>query len=378
MEIGFFSANRKKKKKTVKKKKKGIKFASADDRRIFSGLKFPVWNVPGGCPSLSSIGDLVAIAGDQIELRHLHNGRVLKNLDFFHPNTLQKAVLFLANEQGNDVIVASSSATPPHESIAERRRWAGGRDVAVWRRGTAMWWRVMVALPGARIAAAEDRRVIVVDSGTGADLLAFEGHRTDVSALEPVGDGTVLSADSIGWIRWWSAEDGSQLQERDHGWEVTALALSPCKGKVVVGLNDRDVGVYTFPEWTLLSMTRCHGGDSAVLSVAFSPDGRFFATGGNDSRVNLLCAETGDVLVPYILHKDIVNNVFFSPGSTKLLSSSRDQTVRVFKFFSRWERKVRALFGSVDAGDVHRDALSGVAKRLKRHYELDSMILARC
>lgn len=66
-----------------------------------------------------------------------------------------------------------------------------------------------------------------------------------------------------------------------------------------------------------------------------------------------------------VLHRRCIDMVAFSAGSTTLLSSSGDQNIRVLKFFARWEAKVRAFFGSVEAKDAHRDALSEGRKEVE-------------
>jgi WD40 repeat protein len=341
-----------------------------EEERYLRKLKIRVWNVPGGVPSMSLSDDLIAVAGDRLELRSLLHGRVLKNM-YLPANARFTTLLLLCRDQDHDVVVATTSADCKL-SIVERRNWATARTV--WRREVR--WGAMVELPGSRIAAAEMFRVVVADSRTGAELLAFLGHPVGASALVSAGEGTVLSGSEDGSIFWWSAEDGSQLQERKHQEGVLSLALSPCRSKVAVGTNDRDVQLFHFPEWTRHSIVlRGHGGDCVVHSVAFSPDGRFYASGGSDSRVNLICAETGALLMGLVLHRRCIDTVAFSAGSATLLSSSGDQNIRVLKFFARWEAKVRAFFGSVEAKDAHRDALSGVAKRLKRHFVLDCELI---
>lgn len=348
----------------------------------FLGRKFKtrVWNIPGGVSHSSLSGGHIAVAGDDIEFRSLLHGRVLKTLPLGRPHWACSGLLLLPDSQGNDVIIATMANRSHSEGVVERREWGTSR--IVWRKEAV--WGEMVALPllpglPPRIAAAaSDFSVIVADSMTGVELLAFSGHSCRVTAVFSVGDGTVLSGSDDGSIKWWSGEDGTQLQERDHGEEVICLAVSPCRSKVAVGTDDRDVMLYHFPEWTTLFVVcRAHGGDSAVFSVAFSPDGRFVASGGNDSRVNLICAERGTILMGFSLHRDIVSAVAFSSGGTKLLSSSRDQTIRVLNLFARWEGKVRAFFGSVESRGVHRDALAEVARGLKRHYVLDLDLVKR-
>ncbi|MGE0609512.1 MAG: protein kinase [Pirellulales bacterium] len=74
-------------------------------------------------------------------------------------------------------------------------------------------------------------------------------------------------------------------------------------------------------------------GGSYVQAVAFSPDGQWVATGGNDRRgfVRLWNAETGKPRpVAFKGHEDSVLSVAFSRDGKKLLTSSYDKTARLW------------------------------------------------
>jgi WD40 repeat protein len=78
----------------------------------------------------------------------------------------------------------------------------------------------------------------------------------------------------------------------------------------------------------LLSTLRGHTGE--VYAIAFSPDGRWIASGGGDSTVKVWDSGTEKVVRSFRGHIGIVGSVSFSPDGHRLASGSRDHTIKVW------------------------------------------------
>src|SRR5579871_1471396 len=68
----------------------------------------------------------------------------------------------------------------------------------------------------------------------------------------------------------------------------------------------------------------------AILSIAFSPDGKLLASAGSDKLVRIWSVSTGKVVHTLKGHTDQVNGVAFSPDGKLLASASDDQTARLW------------------------------------------------
>jgi len=68
-----------------------------------------------------------------------------------------------------------------------------------------------------------------------------------------------------------------------------------------------------------------------VNAVAFSPDGRLLASGGDDHKVRLWNPTTGQPIGhPLTGHTGWVLSVAFSPDGHLLASASGDKTIRIW------------------------------------------------
>jgi WD40 repeat protein len=116
---------------------------------------------------------------------------------------------------------------------------------------------------------------------------------------------------------------------RVHG-QCLNVAFSPDARRLATGGEENTVQIWDVQTGDLLQTLRGHSGD--VYTVAFSPDsdGRWLASAGEDSTVKVWDSHTGKPVRNFRGHIGLVSSVAFTPDGRRLISGSRDRTVKIW------------------------------------------------
>lgn len=236
-----------------------------------------------------------------------------------------------------------------------------------WITGIA-WEPLHSNKAGERLAtSSKDATIKIWNARTQQCGVTLSGHTDSVEAVKWGGEDLVYSASRDRTIKVWNPERGILVRTLlGHGHRVNTLALSsdyvircgPFDHKrtafnsaeeafeaarekyeefrkhgperLVSGSDDFTLFLW-HPKDSKQPIKRLTGHQQAVNHLAFSPDGRYFASASFDKKVKIWNGFSGDFLVTLTGHVGSVYQVAWSGDSRYLVSASKDSTAKLWE-----------------------------------------------
>jgi len=196
-------------------------------------------------------------------------------------------------------------------------------------------WKVVFSPNGKFLATASgdsnSTSVKIWDGSTGKEIRSLIGHTDRVRAIDYSPDGkTIATGSRDGTIRLWNAKNGEEIRKialpkvRNKETETHDVAFSPDGMKLLSG-HGHYAAVYELESDKFAFLKK---GVASYLAVAFSPDGKRFALGQRESKIEVYNSETLKPELSIAAHKANINDIAFSPDGKIIASASSDRTVR--------------------------------------------------
>jgi WD40 repeat protein len=115
-----------------------------------------------------------------------------------------------------------------------------------------------------------------------------------------------------------------------HDSAVLSIAFSPDGGHVVTASQDHTARVWDVRNWDKKPRVLRPGtGSGTVGDAQFSPDGRMIVTGGSDRTIRVWDAASGKLIGLETPHADFIDTVEFSRDGGSILSGGDDESAKI-------------------------------------------------
>ena len=157
----------------------------------------------------------------------------------------------------------------------------------------------------------------------------FSGHKDKIIAL--VLDSytnSLITCGADNLVIIWDLNQGKKIREIPcTSGDITCLAIKENQGYFCHGGKERQLRIREITTGKVLRSLR---GDSEVLTLAFSRDGKFLAAGQINCQIQIWNLKTGNKHCTLIGHQDRISSLTFSHDNQTLVSGSWDNTIKLW------------------------------------------------
>lgn len=225
--------------------------------------------------------------------------------------------------------LASAGSSSPDNNVIV---WAANTGRIRYVHGRKHGFKSIAFSPDGKLLAGADYISVRVwdntrDSSSGGhrEVLVLDAEQPLSVAFSPDGK-WLASAGRDKKLRVWNAITGEEKFTAEHSEVLFRVLFSPDGKRLLTrSMTTTTTGVNVWDAETGRLMSTME----EVRGAAISPDGKLLA-GGQGNLVTLWDAATGEEVHSFKGHGNTIVSVAFSPDGTRLISGSRDRTVRIW------------------------------------------------
>ena len=282
----------------------------------------PVWSVVFSPDGQTVVG---GGANQTIKIWEIKTGKVLRTLSG-HQDVVRSLVL---TPDGKTLISGSGDRTIKFWDLQT------GQVIQTIQQGTPIWGLALSPDGKTLFSSGEDAVLTVRQVPSGELLQTIPTHEAQIFSIAISPDGKAIGTASLDQtIKLWDAQTGTLLKILSgHSDTVRALAFSPDGTTLASASWDKTVKLWNWQTGQLIRTLVGH--EARVAAVGFSSDGKTLISGGIDRRINVWAVQDGTLLRSLSDHSDWVLSLSVAPQSAqsnRFVSSSKDQTIRIWQF----------------------------------------------
>lgn len=175
------------------------------------------------------------------------------------------------------------------------------------------------------LASQTDHSIVGIDAISGRTVATFKGHSGTVNALTTTPDGRrLLSAAGDGVTRVWDAATGRALATMTAEGVAAfwSVAVSADGAQVASAGNGRTIGLWRLDTFAPVQADPESGHRDSVISLAWSPDGEWLASGDAAGRIFIRRASDGSIARRLGTYRARIEALAYAPSGATLLSAA--------------------------------------------------------